>query len=374
MDKRDIAFARNLKHFRKALSLTQADLAYKINYSEKSIEKWEAGKSIPPLATLCRLCRLLGVSLDTLVYSDVPCISYYLGIDGGGTKTAFVLEDHQGNVVSELILGPSNPNDIGMERSLSLLQSGIGEVCRGIDKRTVSVFAGIAGGMSKSNADAFDKYLSTSGFGRIGHGSDLENARELALRGGDGVVAILGTGSIAYAQYGGVCKRIGGWGYLLDNGGSGYDLGRDALNAALCAIDGTGTSTVLCRLLEEKLEASIPDAIPTIYSGGKRLIASCAEVLFEACDRKDAVAMNILDRNMKRIAHMLKIGQQYVGSDHAPLVLMGGLCRRKDLLEPVIQKHLDLSNPLIFSSEPMVKGAVLLARKEKNHAEHRNAQ
>lgn len=364
MDQRDIAFGQNLRRLRKAASLTQSDLARRINYSEKSIEKWEAGKSVPPLSTLCSLSKLLGVSLDTLVYSDTPYINYYLGIDGGGTKTAFVLEDSQGNTVSSLVLGPSNPNDIGMDKSLKLLENGVNEVCQGIDKRSVSVFAGIAGGMSPSNADAFHKFLKGFGFGRFGHGSDLENARELALRGCDGVAAILGTGSIAYAQKDGICKRIGGWGYLLDNGGSGYDLGRDALNAAVCAIDGTGEDTILRRLLEDKLHASIPDAIPDIYAGGKRLIASCAEVLFEACDLQDRIALDILERNMKRIARMLRVGQQYVGSDCAPLVLMGGLCRRKDLIEPVVQKYLRLPNPLIFSNEPMVQGAVLLARKE----------
>lgn len=361
-----ISFAENLRRLRKAASLTRSELAQKLNYSEKSIEKWEAGKSVPPIQTLYALSRLLNVSLDELVLSAASAIQYYLGIDGGGTKTAFLLEDINGNVISQITLGPSNPNDIGMNPSLSLLESGIYTVCQGVDQREISMFAGIAGAMSPSNADAFHKFFSRFRFGRFHLGSDLENARELALRGKDGVVAILGTGSIAYAQKNGVCKRIGGWGYLLDKGGSGYDLGRDALNAALCDIDGSGESTLLRQLIEQKLKKSIPDAIPEIYAGGKRLIASFAPILFEACDHKDPLALTILEDNMKRISCILRTGLEYIGSSCAPLVLTGGLCSRADLIEPLLKRHLPSSNPLSFLTEPMVKGAVLLARKENS--------
>lgn len=290
-------------------------------------------------------------------------IRYYLGIDGGGTKTLFLLEDEQGETVAQVTLGPSNPNDIGPDACTALLESGIGAVCHGIDKREISMFAGIAGCMS--NPGLFQKFFARYEFGRSAHGSDLENARELALHGQDGVAVILGTGSIAYAQKSGVCKRIGGWGYLLDRAGSGYDLGRDALHAALCAIDGTGEETVLRPLLENHLKKPLPDAIPEIYAGGKRLIASCAPLLFKACDLGDGAALRILDQNAARIAQLLRTGQAYVGSGDAPLVLLGGLCARKDLIEPLVRRHLDLPNPICFSEEPMVKGAIMLARKEK---------
>ena len=123
------------------------------------------------------------------------------------------------------------------------------------------------------------------------------------------------------------------------------DSRADLLNAALCAIDGTGKPTVLATLLAEHLGKSIPDAIPEIYAGGKRLIAGCAPVLFAACDLGDSAALEILDRSMRRIAQMLQVGAEYVGHPDAPLVLLGGLCARSDLLEPRLRKHLHLPNP-----------------------------
>ena len=54
---------------------------------------------------------------------------YFLGIDGGGTKTLFKMVDENGAVIREIRKGAVNPNDIGMENAIALLRSGISEVC-----------------------------------------------------------------------------------------------------------------------------------------------------------------------------------------------------------------------------------------------------
>ncbi len=64
--------AKNLIFYRKAIGLTQAELAEKINYSDKSISKWESGNGVPDVYTLVQLADLFGVSLDALVGSDEP--------------------------------------------------------------------------------------------------------------------------------------------------------------------------------------------------------------------------------------------------------------------------------------------------------------
>ena len=63
----------------------------------------------------------------------------------------------------------------------------------------------------------------------------------------------MGTGFIAYALNGKDRKRIAGWGQFFDEGGSGYTIGRDAITAALCAIDGSGMPTMLTSLFEQRL-------------------------------------------------------------------------------------------------------------------------
>ena len=88
MDNYSKIFADNLRHFRKELKLTQEQLADKLGYTEKAISKWEQGASIPPADTLLMLADALNVGLDDL-FSHTSQPTYYLGVDGGATKTAF---------------------------------------------------------------------------------------------------------------------------------------------------------------------------------------------------------------------------------------------------------------------------------------------
>ena len=64
--------AKNLTHYRKAAGLTQAELAEKINYSDKSISKWESGNGVPDIYTLMQLAELYGVTVDSLISDGIP--------------------------------------------------------------------------------------------------------------------------------------------------------------------------------------------------------------------------------------------------------------------------------------------------------------
>ena len=64
--------AKNLIYYRKAAGLTQAELAEKINYSDKSVSKWESGNGVPDVYTLVQLANLYGVSINAFVGEDTP--------------------------------------------------------------------------------------------------------------------------------------------------------------------------------------------------------------------------------------------------------------------------------------------------------------
>ncbi len=65
-------FAANLSRYRKAMGITQAELAEKINYSDKAVSKWERGESLPDLVVVKTIADLFGVSLDALVAEPTP--------------------------------------------------------------------------------------------------------------------------------------------------------------------------------------------------------------------------------------------------------------------------------------------------------------
>ena len=199
------------------------------------------------------------------------------------------------------------------------------------------------------------------GFGAFDNGSDTENALEITLNGGDGVLVVMGTGIIAYSQRCGMRERIGGWGYLIDSAGSGYCFGRDALEAALKFFDGRGDRTILLSLIERELKGSLPDAIPEIYRKGKSFIAQFAPLVFEAIDKGDNIAKEILIKNVEEVAQIIKLGVKKIGKN-SPVVICGGLVSAKQYISPIFKKTLPDVN-ITYSEEPIVNSAVALAER-----------
>ena len=154
---------------------------------------------------------------------------YYLGIDGGGTKTVFALADERSNILRRVTLGPTNPVDIGIEAALSTLGEGISQTLQGINPCEVSVFAGIAGGITGENQTRIRAFLDTLGFAGADNGSDAQNIVSAGLGREDGICTIMGTGSVTFVQHRSESIRLGGYGYLFDEGGNGYTIGRDAI-------------------------------------------------------------------------------------------------------------------------------------------------
>ena len=300
-----------------------------------------------------------------MLQKESSMIRYFLGIDGGGTKTAFRLEDEKGDsAVKELVLGASNPNDIGMDACLSLLSDGISQVCQGLDLSEISAFAGIAGFASGDNGTKIEKHLENLGFGVVRGGSDVENALALSrLMAGDEVVAVIaGTGSVAYSLHNGKRIMTGGLGWMLDSIGSAYYIGREGLVAAFKEKDGRGGKTLLTDLCETKLDMPLNSSVAEIYRGGKAFIASFAPLVFDAAKGGDAAALDILDRNGKGMAELITTALKPFEGRETPVVIAGGLCNEWELLNENLRKYVDEKQTLIYTVEPMVKGCVFLAR------------
>ena len=294
---------------------------------------------------------------------------YFLGIDGGGTKTVFRLADENGIVVREIRKGAVNPNDIGMENAITLLRSGISEVCQGIPYSDITMFAGIAGGgLSGNNATILKQFFGGFGFFAFDNGSDIENL--VSLREEDPrVLVIMGTGFIVYAMSGTERKRIAGWGQFFDDGGSGYTLGKDVITAVLCAGDGSGKSTLLTKLMEDKIGETAEAHLVQFYQGGKSYIAEFAELVFLASESGDEVANAILESNLSFAAHRIDTAVSVLTKHPQnkmpiPVFFSGGISRRSDIIFPIIEKHLrNCSCQLIRLDNEPVEGAIRRASK-----------
>ena len=367
------AFSINVRRLRKKLNITQKSLADNIGYSEKTVSKWETEGSIPSIEALFRVANIFRVSILELFRCDEAI--YYLGIDGGGTKTEFALSDPNGKIVCRLFMDGCNPNTVGIENAKCIIEDGVIQVCKDVPLSSVVVYAGIAGCASESYADEIKIMLEKMSFAACDVGSDNNNIVAAGLGDNEGITMILGTGICAYVVKKEETKRIAGWGYLFDNGGSSFHIGRDAINAYFSAYDGSGEETTLVQRIKETFSYSNSEFLKYLYNGGNKLVSSYAMYVFEEAEKGDRVSIAILKKHIAEIARLVRASLSHFSTynERIPIILGGGLTNQK-LLLPYLTDELgnDIKKCNIQVLDvPPVNGALELAkalwRKRKNN-------
>ena len=358
------AFSANVRRLRKKLNMTQKALADAIGYSEKTVSKWETEGSIPSIEALFKIASIFRVNITELFKCDESV--YYLGIDGGGTKTEFALSDSDGKIVSRLFMDGSNPNTVGIERAKRIIEDGILQVCKDIPLSSVVVYAGIAGCASGNYADEIKSMLEKMSFAACDVGSDNNNIVAAGLGENKGITMILGTGICAYVVKKEETKRIAGWGYLFDNGGSAFHIGRDAINAYFSAHDGTGKETTLVENIKKTFSGSNADFLKYLYDGGNKLVSSYAACVFEEAENGDPVSISILKKNVAEIAKLIRTSLSHFSDykESIPIILGGGLTNQALLLPYLLDELGDdiKSCSIQVLDVPPVNGALELAK------------
>ncbi len=304
---------------------------------------------------------------------------FVIGLDGGGTKTAAMLADLRGNVLVEETGGPSNFQIIGVEKAAATIYSLMEACCKEIgcsmgDVACVTAGltgAGRAGDQERMRAGLL-QYAEQRGvtLRDVRIESDARIALEGAFKGKVGIILIAGTGSIAFGKdQEGVVHRVGGWGRLLGDEGSGYVLGRDALNAVTKHLDERGTPTLLTDLLAKKFNLSTQEHIITAVYRENFDIASVAPLVIEAAEQNDAEAARILNRATFELtehvrAMLMKLERASRVRQRVPLALIGSVITNDNVFIKILRQKITFSLPQIFIVQPEaspVYGAVLLA-------------
>ncbi|MBQ7320625.1 MAG: ROK family protein [Clostridia bacterium] len=289
---------------------------------------------------------------------------YFLGIDGGGTKTEAILCNEQGNILHRDRIAATNPNDVGIQMATDRLCTLIRGAHTYLENTcgepvALHVFGGIAGALNhKEDLLAILRHAFPQDV--IGINSDAVNLLSSELYLGDGCCLICGTGSVCMVRSGENLWRIAGWGYLLDQSGSGYSMGREALEAALRSHDGRGDATLLTGAVIEKLGGNPWDKLTEIYEGGKAFIASFAPCVTACAEEGDRIAFEILFRQSLYLAECLEAAYNRIGAWDVPLevVLGGGLFQVKSDLIALIKQNATVPLHLTVASAPPVFGAV----------------
>lgn len=346
-------FSKNLRTVRKAKGLTQTELARRLFVTPQTVSKWEAGISFPDIENLCKLTTVLQTTPDRLLGIGAEGEPCYLGIDAGGTKTDAVLFRSDGTVLRRKKLPGANPNSCGLERAVEILSEALTLPQSGEDLR--GVFAGVAGSAAADNKKKLTEALKKNLPGvPLSVDTDIENVISCIPGNDRCVAAISGTGTCVYAKTDGKLIRLGGYGYLFDNAGSGYDIGRDGIKACFEADDGLRPTSLLTDLIKETLGGTPWEKLDKLYTGGKDTIAALAPTVFRAARRGDETAKAILRQNFDRVADLIHHARARFNCG-STVVCAGGIAKTPEFEQALRQRGIEPTVP----SQPPVYGACI---------------
>lgn len=344
---------KNIRTYRMKEGLTQRALADNVLVSFQAISAWERGLSVPDLENAIRLADYFGVSVDALFAESEQ--SLLVGIDGGGTKTEFVLFEKNGKVRNVLRSEGSNPNDTGIEKSIEVLDTGLGQLSRGRSPK--AVFAGIGGVSLEKYQKAIKEALTDRFRTLVGADTDAANVLSQGEDPDNSLAVICGTGSCVFVRKGTERYRVGGWGYLLDQAGSAYDVGKDGIRCALAAEDGLASKSLLTEMMSQALGGSVFSNISTIYNNGRPYIADLARVVLDAAHAGDGGAVEILRNNAARLGLLLKTAVERY--DAPRQAVAAGSFLKDDLFREMVQEMSGVK--LLMPELPPVYGACIEA-------------
>ena len=293
---------------------------------------------------------------------------YYCGWDGGGTKTGVCLTDAAGAVIAEAAFGPLNPNGAPRERVLQT----VGEAMDYMKKQPGGLAAcgGLvigAAGISNARVAALLREA-VAGCGYTGK-LRLLGDQEIALAGavdGPGAVLIAGTGSVCFGRDAqGRPFRSGGYGYLIDDCGSGYAIGRDILTAVARAHDGRGPETCLTEAVFDRLGiGELGQMITWLYSPdtGKKEIASLAPLLLPALERQDEAALLIAQKAAEELCGLAAAFWKKSGIQGGELALLGSIFQYYAPIRQMVEKRLQDRLPQAAVIAPRGSAALGAAR------------
>ena len=276
----------------------------------------------------------------------------YLGVDGGGTKTRFLLLDETGTVLAAHTEGPAYHVEIGAEALRSMLGQGIKTTLRrgGVAASHLTfAFLGLpAYGEDRAAVPLLDAAPSRAlPAARYRVGNDMVCGWAGALAGEDGINVVAGTGSIAYGEYQGRSARAGGWGELFSDEGSAYWLAREGLRLFSRMSDGRTPRGALYERVRQQFglqnDLDLCGALYGKSAAQRSQFAQLSKLVTEAASAGDEQAAALFERAAHELAEIVDAVRDQLQVPQATELAVsysGGLFQLGDLLLTPLQAAL----------------------------------
>lgn len=306
-------------------------------------------------------------------------MKYLVGIDGGGTKTDCAIADLSGKIIRESSGRPSNFLVVGVEEAVENIFALIEEnlfALEGDFADVKQIVIGVAGAGREEDAALLEKgfkdYADQEGihFKGVKVLSDAHIALEGAFPASAGCILIAGTGSILFGKdEGGNIHRVGGFGRLIGDEGSGYSIGRKALNAVSKASDGRGEATMISELLDAKMNSGTSKNIINKVYNEKLDVASVAKTVIEAAAEGDLIAEDILDEEADELVLHVRSLIDKIQTNKFSVAFSGSLIDNKNFYSDLVKRKIKSNLPnvkVIQPAFPPLGGAILFAKRLAN--------
>lgn len=312
-------------------------------------------------------------AFESTIWNQVYSMKYFLGIDGGGTKTAFLLSDETGKRIAWKEMTGCSYKELGIQAVSGLLESGT-EYCLaegGIGKDALTAAAiGLPCFGEFPESDNMISQILKEKFAGIPLylTNDVEAgwAGSLGLRPGINVVA--GTGSIAFGKNeAGISARSGGWSEFFGDEGSCYWLGRRTMELFSKEADGRKKKDALYWLVMEEFQLKeamdFIDLMNRVYVKQRSKVASLQRLLLRAAQQGDKGAIALYHEAAEELGLLVKsIAGRLWNGEKTAVSYSGGLFHAGEFVLPVFEEIVEECNGVLqtplFSP---VQGAVLLA-------------
>ena len=260
----------------------------------------------------------------------------YLGVDGGGTKTAFVLLDRHGTIRATHHAGSAYYLEAGMEALRALINDGIGAVLRtagiGVAEIDYAFFGLPVHGEDERTAELDRLPAPTLASERYTCGNDMVCGWAGSLACQDGINVVAGTGSICYGEYAGRSARCGGWGELFGDEGSAYWIARSGLTLFSRMSDGRARQGALYERLRERLggrrDIELAAWVQAELDLGRSRFAALARLVHQAAERGDAQAVRIFALAAQELAELVEATRRRLAipaAQRVPVSYSGGV-------------------------------------------------
>ena len=284
--------------------------------------------------------------------------TYYIGIDGGGTKTKFDLFDSDKNSIASITMPTIHPAQASFKEAVSVLTDAKEKLLEKINDSDYILKVGAGLGGYGINADYRKKLEDefSAVFDEFKLYSDAYAAMLGALAGEDGILMIAGTGSIALAKRGDETFRCGGFGYRYGDEGSAYSIGKALISMALKEADGRLDKSIISDLVADYFDNIGINMIATSdFSRDK--IAGLAADASKYVDISESVRDIFFAAANEISLHIKAIGKNFESGKRIRLSYIGGVFKSEYILECI--REMNQGIELVAPIYPPEKGSIL---------------